>query len=105
MDAALRRWEIAGPEVFRLLNEYEKCHIGPEIDTGKHHEEYLAFQKLFFTDVNNLFNRFKDICNLFEEDELIALDIGEVMIPEIYSCLGNLLKMNEEKFKTFVSTD
>ena len=60
---------------------------------------------MFFTDVNNLFNCFKDICNLFEEDELIVLDIGEVMILEIYSCLGNLLKMNEEKFKTFVSTD
>ena len=60
---------------------------------------------MFFTDVNNLCNCFKDICNLFEEDELIVLDIGEVMILEIYSCLGNLLKMNEEKFKTFVSTD
>ena len=47
MDAALRRWEMAGPEVVRLLNEYEKCHTGPEIDTGKHHEEYPAFQKCF----------------------------------------------------------
>ena len=38
---------MAGPEVVRLLNEYEKCHTGPEIDTGKHHEEYPAFQKCF----------------------------------------------------------
>ena len=36
MDAALSRWEIAGPEVARLLNKYEKCHhIGPEIYLGK----------------------------------------------------------------------
>ena len=35
VDATLQRWEIAGPEVVRLLNEYEKCHhIGPEIYTG-----------------------------------------------------------------------
>ena len=55
MDAALRRWEIAGPEVARLLNEYEKCHrIGPEIDFGKHHEDCPAFQKMLVTDVNSL---------------------------------------------------
>ena len=84
MDTALRRWEIAGPELVRLLNEYEKCHcVGPEIDIGKHHEDCPAFQKMLFTDVNNLFNCYKDICNPFEEDELIVLDTGEAMNPEI----------------------
>ena len=77
MDAVLRPWEIAGPEVVRLLNEYEKCHhIAPEIDTGKHHEDCIS--EIVFTDVNNLFNCFKDIFNPFEEYELIALDTGEV---------------------------
>ena len=104
IDAALRRWEIAGPDVVRLLNKYEKCHrIGPEIDIGKHHEghHYPAFQKIFFTDVNNLFNCFKDIYNPFEENELIVLDTGEVMTLEIQSCLGNLLEMNKEKYQNF----
>ena len=27
-------------------------------------EDYSSFQKISFTDVNNLFNCFKDICNL-----------------------------------------
>ena len=102
MDAALRRWEIAGPEVVRLLNEYEKCHhIGPEIYIEKHHEDYSAFQKMFLTDVNNLFNCFKNICNPFEEDELIALETGEIMTPKIQSCFGNLLEMKEEKYQNF----
>ena len=102
MDAALRQWKIAGPEVVRLPNKYEKCHsISPEIDIGKHHEDYPAFQKMFFADMNNLFDCFNDICNPFEEDELIVLDTGEVMTPEIQSCLGNLLGMNEEKYQNF----
>ena len=102
MDAALRQWKIAGPEVVRLPNKYEKCHsISPEIDIGKHHEDYPAFQKMFFTDVNNLFNCFKDICNPFEEDELTVLGTGEIMTPEIQSWLGNLLEMNEEKYQNF----
>ena len=56
----------------RLPNKYEKCHhIGPEIYTAKHHEDYSAFQEIFFTDVNDLFNCFKDICNPLKEDKLI----------------------------------
>ena len=90
----------------RLLNEYEKCyHLGREIVIGKHHEDYPAFQKTFFTNLNNLFNCFKDICNPFEEDELIVLDTGELMTPEILSFLFNLLEMNEENIKTFVNID
>ena len=62
----------------RLLNEYEKCHhIGPEIYISKHLECYPVFQKMFLTDVNNLFNCFKDICNPFEEDQLIDLKTGK----------------------------
>ena len=47
------------------------------------------------------FNCFKDICNPFEEDELIVLGTGETIIPEIQSSLGNLLEMNEEKYQNF----
>ena len=79
----------------------KRHHIGPEIDIGKHHGDYPAFQRMFFTAANNLFNCFQDICNHFEEDELIILDTSEVMIPEIQSCLGKLLEMIEEKYQNF----
>ena len=59
---------------------------------------------MFFTDVNNLCDCFKDICKPFEE-ELIGLDRGEVMAPEIQSCLRNLVEMNEKNIKTFVNRD
>ena len=62
----------------------------------KHHEDYPAFQKIFFTVVNNLFNCFKHIFNPFKEDKLIVLDTGEVMISEI-QFLANFLEINEEK--------
>ena len=83
------------------MNMKKLHHICPEIDIGKHHEDYPTFQRMFFTAVNNLCNFFQDIFNLFKEDELIVLDTGEVMIPEILSCLGKLLEMNEEKHQNF----
>ena len=101
-DAVLRQWEIAGPEVVGYLMNIKKYHhIGPEIYIGKHFEDYSAFEKTFFTDGNNLFNCFKDVCNLFKEDEIIVFDTGEVMTPEIQSCLCNLLEINED----FVNTE
>ena len=51
--------------------------------------------------MNNLFNCFKDICNPFEDNELIDLNTCEVVTSEIQSCLGNLLEMNEEKYQNF----
>ena len=94
MVAVLWQWEISGPDVVRLLNEYEKCHISPEVDTGKHHKDYPAFQKMFFGDVNNLLNCFKDLCNPFQEDELIVLHTNEVMTPENHWCFNNLLEIS-----------
>ena len=87
------------------MNTKKFHHIVPEIHIGKHHEDYPAIEKMFFTVVNNFLNCFQDICNSFKEDEPIVLDTDEVMIPEIQSCFGNLLEMNEENIKTFVNVD
>ena len=51
-DSTLRRWEVAGPEVCRLLAEYERLHnIIPNENKGKHHEDSPEFQKNFFSDI------------------------------------------------------
>ena len=70
-----------------LLKEYEKCHhIGSEINIGKHYEDCPAFQKMFFTDVNNL-NK-KDIFDPFDKDKLIILDAGEVLTQKLSHALA-----------------
>ena len=84
------------------MNMKQFYHIGPKIYIVKHHEDYPAIQKIFLHSfMNYLFDYFQDICNPFKEDELIVLETGQVMIPEIQSCLGNLLEMNEVKYQNF----
>ena len=101
-DSALRRWEVAGPEVCRLLSEYEELHnLYPEKKGGKHHEDYPEFQKTFFHDVQNLHKVFDEICNPFDEEKLVILHTGEAMHPRIESCLLSLLDDNEEKYQMF----
>ena len=60
------------------MNTKKFHHIVPEIHIGKHHEDYPAIEKMFFTVVNNFLNCFQDICNSFKEDEPIVLDTDEV---------------------------
>ena len=59
MESAIRRWEVAGPNVCKLIGEYKEM-----IWKAKHHEDYPAFQKLFFADVAKLFN---SLGTLFED--------------------------------------
>lgn len=102
MDSALRRWEVAGPEVCRLLSEYERLHnIIPNENKGKHHEDYPEFQKTFFCDIQKLFCCFVEIRNPFDEPSLVVLDTGEAMSCNIESCLATLLEKNEERYREF----
>ena len=100
MDSALRRWEVAGPEVYGLLEEHERLYnITSNENKGKHHEDYTEFQKTFFNDTQKLFFCFNEIRNPFEENRLVVFDTGDVMNSEVETCLANLLERNEERYK------
>ena len=44
MDSALRHWEVAGPEVCRLIEEYKWLHnITSNVNRWKHHEDCTEF--------------------------------------------------------------
>ena len=102
MDSAFRRWEVAGPDVCRLIAEYEDVYgLNTEEVRTKHHEDYPAFQKVFFRDVTNVFNSFKDICNPFDEERLVTFHNGQIMSLDMQNCLANILDINEEKYRDF----
>ena len=49
-EAALGRWVIAGPEITRILNDFEDSAKNIS-DDFKHHEQTPAVQKCFENDV------------------------------------------------------
>ncbi|XP_052127946.1 uncharacterized protein LOC127750388 [Frankliniella occidentalis] len=68
----------AGPEVTRLLHEFRQT-TGSHSGTGKHHEQYGAYQRQFKDHCVALINTFKSYQNPFCElgADLIALDTRE----------------------------
>ena len=54
--AALRRWMVAGPEVSRIVAEYEECSIQTSTAEirSKHHEQHHGVQAAFQEDDKSL---------------------------------------------------
>ncbi|KAE8742024.1 hypothetical protein FOCC_FOCC012440 [Frankliniella occidentalis] len=73
-SAALRRWTVAGPEVMRLLTEFEGKQ--DQQKDNKHHEQYPKFQLQFFENCAALKEGFLQSENPFsmKNPELMALD-------------------------------
>ena len=51
---ALRRWMLAGPEITRIIAEFEDQLTTEHVDETRHHEQQGAVQKTFFEQVTAL---------------------------------------------------
>ncbi len=53
--SALRRWMVAGPEIARLVTEFENAAgIGQETQNSLHHEQTKSVQSTFKKEVKQL---------------------------------------------------
>lgn len=104
--AALRRWMIAGPEIARVVQEFEATAFGPSREScNSHHEQNLSFQTSFLKDVDSLVSTLKDLGNPFEEEtgELFSLDSKEIMNADVINTVRNALSIGQAQYKQFVN--
>ena len=100
--AALRRWMVAGPELSRMIEEFEGS-VSSTVVHG-HHEQNPGFQSTFATDVLHLVASFEELGNPFSEEgeELMAIHSKEIMDSSVVNTVRNARKIGEEQFKTFM---
>ena len=65
--AALRRWMITGPELSRIVTEFEDTVCDVSASSSKHHEQVPHFQMSFAKDVKSLVATFEELGNPFLE--------------------------------------
>ena len=102
--AALLRWTVAGPEISRVIFEFEEVLHKEQTGNQKHHEETIPAQKNFQKEVNKLIAVFENLGNPFLEEgpdlyNLVTKDLAE---SDVISTVRNIEKIGEEKYKTFV---
>ena len=75
--AALRRWMVSGPEMARLIGEFEVSTKKRNITYFRHHEQRKHAQMTFVRDITSLTDVIKEMENPFAEsskDLLVASD-------------------------------
>ena len=69
---ALMRWMVGGPEVARMISQYNES-MKDDPDSRSHHENTVAFEKRFRKDVRALVEAFEKEGNPFEEEDDVLL--------------------------------
>lgn len=100
--AALRRWMVAGPELARMVEEFEEVISASE--SQNHHENKPAIQSAFAKDVVNLVSSFEELGSPFKEvgEDLIALHTKDVMNEEVVQTVRTVRQLGEQQFKAFL---
>ena len=99
--AALRRWMVAGPELSRIIEEFEVIYT---VENSKHHEQTPAIQDAFAKDVVNLVSSIEDLDNHFDEsgEELVTMHTKEIMSEEVVNTIRNARNIGEQQLQTFL---
>ena len=101
---ALERWMVAGPEIARVLLEFEASFSTPsDSTTGKHHEQNRRTQQTFAKDVLSLLATFEDMGNAILEDsgEMLTLDTKVVMDKDAIRTLNAVEEIGQRQFSEF----
>jgi hypothetical protein len=103
---ALRRWMVAGPEIARMVTEFEDHAIGKRIsdDDHGHHEQHSGVQADFLNDVRSLTAVIGEMGNPFleESQDLLVLDTRDIMDTSVAEAVRKAETIGKEQYDTFV---
>ncbi len=91
--SALRRWMVSGPEMARLIGEFESSMTEKQDSDCRHHEQKKHTQSAFARDVKALSVAMEDMGNPFTEDsnDLLVLDsrnIADAAVADTMQQIG-----------------
>lgn len=99
--AALRRWMISGPEVARMIKEFE--NLSNQANDIRHHEQQPGVQCAFTKDVTSLIASLEEMGNPFCEEgkDLIALHTRDIMDSSVVDTVKGVKKVGKDQFNLF----
>ena len=102
---ALRCWMVAGPEVARIVGEFEE-YANITQEDGKHlqHEQYCSVQQKFQKDVNSVIAVFEEFGNPFleKEQDLLVLDTRGIMDNSVGKIVQEIEAIGQDQCKIFI---
>ena len=102
-ETALQRWLICGPEISRLLDEFESINEGVN-HMREHHDFSDSVQSIFHEEVKSLLSALEDVGNPSDDDSNDLFDLEtKIVVPEtIAQNLYKLENVGEKQFRDFI---
>ena len=104
--SALRRWMVAGPEISRLVANYETVSGTKDAKkNNRHHEQTETVQRAFFEKVKQLTKVMEEMGNPFEEESgyLLTLDTKDIADPSAAQLIATHHERGKDKFNSFMA--
>ena len=104
-----RRWILSGPELARLMKQFESQYVPDEDPENPHnfqnHEQGLITQKTFQRQVSTLADTFRRMGNPFLDDfpDLVTLDSRKCVHACVVDSVRNLEVIGKRQYQDFVT--
>ena len=101
-ESALLRWETCGPEVARIVSEFEDSLYNQDASSSaaKHHEDNEKFRQKFNRDVECVYQAIP--CNLFEMASLRTINNSAPFPQSVSDQLKQVLSTGERQVKVLI---
>ena len=101
--AALRRWMISGPEIARVVTEFEETFMKSKTENVRHHEQSPGVQYCFAKDVKALVDTIEEMRNPFLEDsmDLLVLDNKDIMPGIVVESVKNAQQIGQSQYEEY----
>ena len=103
--AAFRRWMVSGPEMARVIAEFQATADTRTQKTDfKHHEQTKHKQLAFARDVKSLSGVMREMGNPFCDDssDLLVLDSRDLADQAVINTVRQIEKLGQEQYNTYV---
>ena len=103
--AALRRWVVSGPEMARLIGEFEVSTKKRKKTDFRHHGQAKHAQMTFGRDITSLTDVIEERGNPFAENskDLLVLDSRDLADPAVIDTLRQIKSLGQEQYDTYVN--
>ena len=108
-SSELLRWMVSGPEIARIISEFEACRDfikhGPSSPASSlHHEQVKSIQSTFQRQITALCDVVEEMGNPFMEEsgDLLVLDSRDIVDLKVVETIRNIQKVGQDNFNSFI---
>lgn len=100
----LRRWMFGGPQIARVVHEFEESVYMTTSEQSKHHEQVPSFQTKFKTHVQSMVDMITELGNPFSDEskELVSVSSKDVADVSVVKTVNEVKDVGVQQYQTFV---